>query len=380
MEADIESLEEGLKTLLSQLQIECAIFERIVYKNKNQHRRCSYFQYLLKVRRDLRLLQSADLEGVFTSCFEVITGRRPKHMVHLLESLKWRKTDGGQPNFMERLLGAARLLSQMVEPMLKAASEVATLLARSHFMGFSVLVLALLARLRVLVQQILLDAVSIFNRVSSTCQKKQSMKITQGGIEVYREFYPEIEGFVTLECEWRIDKFVLLERTNKCEIRDPEGDGQDASVRDSSVQYNSLESFLGDGEDSNNKADVAVTAKEVSSCSKENKVDSSVGFSLDADKQTHVEVFSRGEDGLSITGTPGKNLPIVEPSRLDASSGGAKIQSCTRKVAFVSVKRSLPRSKDVTDPPLKKTANSSCGEGDRFYNLLTGGNLKGSLF
>lgn len=63
--------------------------------------------------------------------------------------------------------------------------------------------------------------------------------------QVYREFYPEIEGFVTLECEWRIDKFVLLERTNKSEIRDPEGDGQDASVRDSSVQYNSLESFLG---------------------------------------------------------------------------------------------------------------------------------------
>ncbi|KAJ0047143.1 hypothetical protein Pint_04199 [Pistacia integerrima] len=142
--SEIGSLEEKLKTLLAQLQTEFGIFERLVYKNKNQHRRSSYFQYLLKVRRDLRLLQSAKLEELLSSCFQVITGKRPKQKVHLLErdapvilqkilslgvyfylficlSLKRRKCDGGKYNFMERLLGAARLLSQMVEPMLKAA-------------------------------------------------------------------------------------------------------------------------------------------------------------------------------------------------------------------------------------------------------------------
>ncbi|KAJ0103167.1 hypothetical protein Patl1_04269 [Pistacia atlantica] len=47
--SEIGSLEEKLKTLLAQLQTEFGIFERLVYKNKNQHRRSSYFQYLLKM-------------------------------------------------------------------------------------------------------------------------------------------------------------------------------------------------------------------------------------------------------------------------------------------------------------------------------------------
>ena len=49
MSSDIETVEGRLTSLLGQLQAECGILDRMVYKNKNQHRRCSYFQYLLKV-------------------------------------------------------------------------------------------------------------------------------------------------------------------------------------------------------------------------------------------------------------------------------------------------------------------------------------------
>ncbi|KAI9192051.1 hypothetical protein LWI28_017643 [Acer negundo] len=112
MDSQVEALEEKVKSLLDQLQAECAIFERLVYKNKNQHRRSSYFQYLLKVRRDLRLLKSAKLGELLDSCFQVITGNRPKQKVHLLESLKGRKCDGGKHNFMEQLMEAACILSQ----------------------------------------------------------------------------------------------------------------------------------------------------------------------------------------------------------------------------------------------------------------------------
>ncbi|CAN1242873.1 hypothetical protein LINPERPRIM_LOCUS5482 [Linum perenne] len=100
----------------------------------------------------------------------------------------------------------------MVEPILKAAMEVSVLLARSFFMEFSLAVLALLARLRVLVQQILLDVVSLSNTVSSISQNKQSVKINQKGIEVFREYYPSNKEFISLECVWKVDKFVLLER------------------------------------------------------------------------------------------------------------------------------------------------------------------------
>ncbi|CAM8986959.1 unnamed protein product [Rhodiola kirilowii] len=75
----------------------------------------------MKMRRDLRLLQSIRLEEILTHCFYVIDGKKPKQKVSALESLNKSMRDNGKHNFMERLLGAARLLSQMVEPMLKAA-------------------------------------------------------------------------------------------------------------------------------------------------------------------------------------------------------------------------------------------------------------------
>ncbi|KAI7982874.1 hypothetical protein LOK49_LG15G02140 [Camellia lanceoleosa] len=41
--------------------------------------------YLLKVRRDLRLLQSAHIEEIVSSSFQVIHGTKPKQKVQLLE-------------------------------------------------------------------------------------------------------------------------------------------------------------------------------------------------------------------------------------------------------------------------------------------------------
>ncbi|KAJ1441380.1 Aspartic peptidase domain superfamily [Sesbania bispinosa] len=210
MGTDLETIEGRITSMLSQLQSECGILQRMVYKNKNQHRRCSYFQRLLKVRRDLRLLQSENLEELVTSCFLVIKGDRPKKKVHLLES------------------------------------EVSVLFAQSFFMGFSLTIMALLARLRVLVQQILLDVVSLFNTVSSLSRKKQSIKITHEGIEVFREFYPVSDDFVTLECVWKLDKFILLERKHKKENESQNDDsGGNLSVQASGVNYDSIESFLG---------------------------------------------------------------------------------------------------------------------------------------
>ncbi|KAE9598403.1 hypothetical protein Lalb_Chr15g0080391 [Lupinus albus] len=181
---EIDTIEARITSMLTLLQSEYGVLQRMVYKNKNQHRRCFYFQRLLKVRRDLRLLQSAKVEELVTSCVLVIKGDRPKQKLHHLESLKRRKHSSGKHNFMERLLGVACLLTEMAEPILKAATEMSVLFARTFFMGFSVTLMALLARLRVLVQQILLDVVSLFNMVSSLSKKKQSIKITSDGVEV----------------------------------------------------------------------------------------------------------------------------------------------------------------------------------------------------
>ncbi|KAF8097331.1 hypothetical protein N665_0291s0039 [Sinapis alba] len=247
MDDDIQAkaLEEKLKSQLRLLELEHAVFERMVYKNKNQHRRCSYFQYLLKVRRDLRLLRTANMEEILRPCFHVIAGTGTKQKLHVLESLKLKKS----PNILDRLRGALHLLSQMTEPILKAASGISVLLACSFFIGSSMTFLALLARLRVLIQQILLDAVSVFNSVTSTSLKKQSVKIAQDGVEVFREFYPKDEEcFTLLNCVWKTDKYVLLETLQNRESSKPieENVSEDVTTRASMVQYQTSVSSLGE--------------------------------------------------------------------------------------------------------------------------------------
>ncbi|CAN6694584.1 unnamed protein product [Malus baccata var. baccata] len=365
MDSDAEALEEKLVSLLGQM----------VYKNKNQHRRGSYFQHLMKVRRDLRLLQSTKLEELFGCCFQSITGNRPKQKLHLLKNMKFqfasykRKCESGKHNFMERLLGAARLLSQMVETMLKAALYpllasyrqlcilcllISMLLARSFFMGFSLTVLALLARLRVLVQQILLDVVSVFNMVSSLCQKQQSVKIVQGGLEVFREFYPINEEIIILECVWKSDKFELIERTHKTEME---------------VTMGLLKLwFVPDDETIRETADANHSAEKGPVEVKENKTNLMQMVERCEDVTTVGETPSMkfSEDGCLLTGT--------SPS---SSSDASKLKSGPVKVAFIQVK--TPSQSNTTEIPSKETDINSNTKEDSSFSLLSSGNVESSL-
>ncbi|KAK3024278.1 hypothetical protein RJ639_043140 [Escallonia herrerae] len=475
MGSENEAVEERLKSFLRQLQVEYGILDRIVYKNKNQHRRSSYFQYLLKVRSDLRLLQSANFEEILNSSFLVIHGKRPKQKVQLLErmsetaglqdhagkmdwgggwgtripkSIKRRKRDGEKHSFLERLLGAARLLSQMVKPMLKGAMfllilnaelslriplleisimfflthlgmcsssltmhrEISTLLARSFFMGFSLTVLALLARLRVLVQQvqqdtkILLDVVTVFNRVSSLSQKEQSVKLTQERLEVFREYYPTNEGSVSLDRIWEKDTFVLLERVNEPKNRLLDMDvREDVSLGASAIHYQSIETLLGDdefvklesctseapvgvsGDNTDDHAPRSDDAKQV----EDNKVEPSyisegphvVAGDTRCREAKQVE-DDKVEDGSGVAEAPSEDLP---------SEGGLLTSSLTRpnphkvkswlrdNVAFVSVKRPAPSRTKVEGFHIKGTDGNNDGR-DPFLSLLTAGNLKENLF
>ena len=43
-------------------------------------------------------------------------------------------------------------------------------------------------------------------------------------MQVFREFYPTNEEFVTLECVWKSGKFVLIERMHENKTGSQEGD------------------------------------------------------------------------------------------------------------------------------------------------------------
>ncbi|CAA3005143.1 Hypothetical predicted protein [Olea europaea subsp. europaea] len=412
MGSEIETTEQRVKSFIVQLQTECGILERIVYKNKNQHRRCSYFQYLLKVRRDLKLLKSANMEEILNACFLIINGNRPKQKVQLLESLKRKRCDSGKYNVLERLLGVARLLSQMVEPMMKAAMEVSKLLARSFFMGFSVTILAVLARLRVLVQQILLDVVHVFNTVSSLSQKEQTIKLNQRGFEVFREYYPAKEQANTfLECVWQTDKYLLVERTNTSESESQEkGIVEDVSLRSSKILYENIEVLLGVDNpgtlDSEHVSEEGPT-QEVNTRSLVNGDEKQAEVASGTPGPSSGNTVSLEEPSTRIERNSNISSPVKvakinhEKKRVESDSNDTlfsseaalptsstaslspcpvKVKTATKKVAFVSIKRSVPSPSDQSGFNGERTEKNDRYKEDSFFNLLSAGNQNNSLF
>lgn len=207
----MQQLEERLKVQLLQLWSESENFQRLMYKNKNQHRRCLYYRALSKVRRDLRLFETADLKNILNKYFQIIGRNNPAQTINPLESLKNRKTAAiGEDQ--KRLLGVARLLAQMTEPIIEAGLQISTLLGQSFFMPFALTMLALLARLRVLLQQTLHDVVCVFNIFSSVSEDGQSFKLKDEGLKVFRDYCPSHEPSLSLECHWDGVKFCLLEK------------------------------------------------------------------------------------------------------------------------------------------------------------------------
>lgn len=353
-------------SFIKELKVEYGILDKLIYKNKNQHRRSSYFQYLVKVRRDLRLLlQSADLEHILNSSFLVIHGKRPKQKVQLFESLKRRKCEGNH-SFLDRLLGTARLLSQIIEPMVKAAMEISALIARSFFMGFSLAVMALLSRLRVLVQQILLDVVSVFNAVSSLSKKEQSVKLTQVGLEVYRDLYPARDQAVYLDCVWKTDKFVLLEN-----ISEHVETNQDAILRDvypggaSTVQYECIETLLGD------TVDQSFTCEQGSSDIKGNNLCFLEGST---NRTNDGKLVRDGRERQCFAGF----AAICSEERLSEGSFLKDKSESRNKVAFVSVKMPITSAQDAVIPVKDMESRTGSTE-DPAFRLIADGNLKESL-
>uniref|UniRef100_A0A453KZ69 Nucleolus and neural progenitor protein-like N-terminal domain-containing protein n=1 Tax=Aegilops tauschii subsp. strangulata TaxID=200361 RepID=A0A453KZ69_AEGTS len=326
--------EHRLRAALRHLQAEAGVLERLVYKHRNQHRGAAYFQYLLKVRRDLKLLLGANLMEVINAVFPVITCRKPANTI-LATNRQGKRKPGANHSHYKRLLGVARLLSQMAEPVMKGAVQISFLLARSFFVELCTAVLALLARVRVLTQQILLDVVSVYNKVTDLTDKKQAVKISIDKVQAFREYYPSSNDPCTiLECVWVKDKFVLHEKTKASSLKTQDDDLKSCTP-DSSIQYETL-GLVSEGWKMENLDGANTPAKQ-----------QQTSLADQPDKATHC-----GDAGDSLSGrqlpndqnTPGSLLgtpPAAPTPRRDAKPDTRK------RVAFIAV----GKTKVTVTPP-----------------------------
>lgn len=166
-----QNVERRLQEVLLQLTNEITIFERLMYKNVNQHRRALYFRRLCQVRRDLRLLQLVNLKELVQNVLQCLE-KNPRKPSLQEGRQQFKGTKCEVLNMRRHLYGVMRLLEQMHDPLLKASSQVADLLGRTFFMPFALTALSLLARIRVLVLQCVHDLMMIFNRFSEWALNK----------------------------------------------------------------------------------------------------------------------------------------------------------------------------------------------------------------
>uniref|UniRef100_A0A0A9FSH1 Uncharacterized protein n=1 Tax=Arundo donax TaxID=35708 RepID=A0A0A9FSH1_ARUDO len=86
----------------------------------------------------------------------------------------------------------------------------------------------------------LLDVVSVYNKVTDLTNKKQPVKISIGGVQAVREYYPSInDAHTILECVWVKDKFVLHEKM-KGSCQETQDEEQKACDPETSIQYETL--------------------------------------------------------------------------------------------------------------------------------------------
>lgn len=250
-------------------------------------------------------------------------------------------------------------------------------------MGFSVMILALLARFRVLVQQMLLDVVYVFNEVSSLAQKKQSIKITQDGIEVFREYYPAMEEKkVVLECVWKTDKFVLVETFDKGKVSH-EGESSEITLG-TSVKYQSIDAFLEDDECDSKKADDVNEGED--SLSKRNRPESPLAISDENINHTEqVHMSSAPEHGSEHVLQSSESTPVggISSSITSSMSSSPKPNyTSNKKVAFISIMKTVSSASNAA---AVSEVNDSLGkrldaEDNTLFSLFTEEETRGSIF
>uniref|UniRef100_A0A0E0QTE8 Nucleolus and neural progenitor protein-like N-terminal domain-containing protein n=1 Tax=Oryza rufipogon TaxID=4529 RepID=A0A0E0QTE8_ORYRU len=199
-----EEEERRLRGALRSLQQEAGVLERLVYKHRNQHRGAAYFQYLLKVRRDVRLLLAAGLGDVLTAVFPVLASRKPANTILAVNRVR-------------------RSLVQTIVTMRGFWVSHACYQSDSCFASKSEG-----------------SGSTVYNKASDLIDRKQSVKISIGGAQAFREYYPSSNDARTfLECVWVKDKFVLHENT-KGNCEKTQAEDQKSCASESAVLYETL--------------------------------------------------------------------------------------------------------------------------------------------
>ncbi|KAL0050812.1 hypothetical protein WJX82_007614 [Trebouxia sp. C0006] len=204
---DVDSAARGANLVALQgslvrtdLWYEVALLSKLLYKSKNQHRSSKHFQYLTEVKRCMKLLlqlQLSDLVGDLNhlrsnagvgmpaTASLVMFGRANK--LHV-------PSQQAGILVLQRLLAGCRLAVRAIPAAHAAAAQLLAQLSMTYFMPFCLTALAMVARIQVLVCQLLLDNIKAYNSLLPLVIVLPWQELVGTGI------YPDLPHM--LSCSW----------------------------------------------------------------------------------------------------------------------------------------------------------------------------------
>ncbi|CAL8470705.1 g10247 [Coccomyxa elongata] len=171
---------------------EMAYLERLLYKNKQQHRSSRHFQQLLDVHRCLQLWRRLDLQQLMAELAEHAKLRDSAREAQWLPNPQRQQPSPSAQLLLQRIIAGCRMMGLVQTAAHKAASALSAQLALTFFMPLCLTAIAILARVRVLAGQWVLDAVAAYNMLIDYLPTLPQ-DITDGGNSL-----PQL-----LKAEWR---------------------------------------------------------------------------------------------------------------------------------------------------------------------------------
>jgi hypothetical protein len=175
-----------------ELHAELAIISKLLYKNRNQHRRTPYFRLLERVRREHATLAPLRAQQRI---------RDAERMIATLQgngestSATMEYSSSDQLLILDNTVAATVGFMHASELVVKCATRVASLLAQGFFMPFALVMTAILAKLRSLTQKIIVTLLKITRQlqlliVCQGCRGQPSFEAVGELVERCSAFLP----------------------------------------------------------------------------------------------------------------------------------------------------------------------------------------------
>ncbi|KAG0235796.1 hypothetical protein B0O80DRAFT_500550 [Mortierella sp. GBAus27b] len=170
---------------------ECAILERIYYKNKSQHRRAGYFQRLCECRRLVSRIKELDIAGLMDELVKKFySGRSLKVIAETSDrwdSIPHRSTIAFTST---RIIGAILLHQKIQSTLHEAYGAFYQLMSKTQFMPLALIAIGLCSRLSVMSKAWTTELVDCYELLVPWMRLFPQEEIAQG-MEDYEKQLPE---------------------------------------------------------------------------------------------------------------------------------------------------------------------------------------------